>query len=322
MKASVEKQALIDEAALNGFEVTSKQIDRWRTDKLLPPPAKTSAGRGRGVRRPAPEGSARQLMRLQYFLSEDRSLHRAAFRLWIEGYLVPLERVRIALRSLVLDPKRLMEMPQEMLAGEVEKYSEHIRTRKKIPERVKKMADDGRLPTLFSSLLSMGLGRPIDPDDRAALGARFEEYAGLDRARSDHWEGKSPWLTSDAETELDNVAKLLPAMRPQLADDATDEEYAKARLGFLGWDKMRRCTELLETLHGKNVFGLGMLTQPPTGARPTESDPFLFLGLLAFCRLEPSLLDNMITAGETLETSLETLRAQVMSKQRSQQTEQ
>ena len=228
MKASVEKQALIDEAALNGFEVTSKQIDRWRTDKLLPPPAKASAGRGRGVRRPAPEGSAQQLMRLQYFLSEDRSLHRAAFRLWIEGYLVPLERVRIALRSLVLDPKRLMAaMPQEMLAGEVEKYSEHIRTRKKIPDGLRKWPTMGASRHCSQVCCRMGLGRPIDPDDRAALGARFEEYAGLDRARSDHWEGKSPWLTSDAETELDNVAKLLPAMRPQLADDATDEEYAR-----------------------------------------------------------------------------------------------
>lgn len=222
LNTSAEKQALIDAAAVYGFKVTPKQIDRWRADKLLPPPAKAGGGRGRGVRRPAPEGSAQQLMRLHYFLGEDRSLHRAAFRLWIEGFLVPLERVRKALRRLVLDPVRLMEMPPEKLVGQVETYTEHIRARKNTPARVKKMADEGRLSTLLESMLSMGLGRAIDPQTEATFGVTFEEYAGLERARTDHWEGKTPWLTGDAKPQLKNVAKLLPALRPALADDATD----------------------------------------------------------------------------------------------------
>ncbi len=311
MKASAEKQALIDAAALYGFKVTPKQIDRWRSDKLLPPPAKAGGGRGRGVRRPAPEGSAEQLMRLHYFLGEDRSLHRAAFRLWIEGYAVPLERVRKALRRLVLDPVRLMETPPENLAGQVETYTEHIRARKNTPARVKKMADEGQLPALLESMLSMGLGRAIDPQAEATFGATFEEYAGLDRARTDHWKGQSPWLTGDTGPQVKVVAKVLPALRPGLADDATDEEFENARTAFRSWQKMRRCAELLQKLHGPNVFGFSMLTNPPTGVSSGMTDPTVFVGLLAFCRAEPSLIDNMISIGETLEASLATLRQQV-----------
>jgi len=311
LKTSAEKQVLIDAAAIYGFEVTPKQIDRWRSDRLLPPPARAGGGRGRGVRRPAPEGSAQQLMRLRYFLSEDRSLHRAAFRLWIEGYAVPLERVRKALRRLVIDPIRLVEMSPEKLSGAIETYAESVRARKNTPARIKKMADEGRLSALFEGILSMGLGRAIDSKTETTFGANFEEYAALDRARTDHWEGQSPWLTGDTGPQVKLVAKMLPTLRPGLADDATDEEFEKARTAFRSWEKMRRCAELLQKLHGPNVFGFSMLTSPPTGLSLGMTDPTVFIGLLAFHRAAPSLIDNMISIGAALDTALDGLRQRV-----------
>lgn len=302
---------MIDAAATHGFKVTPKQIDRWRLEKLLPPPSRASEGRGRGVRRPAPEGSVPQLIRICGLLREDRSLHRAAFRLWIEGFVVPLDRVRKALRRLVLDPVRLMDMPPDKLSGAVESYAENVHARKSTPARVKKMADEGRLSTLLESMLAMGLGRPIDPKDQVTFGATFEEYAGLERARTDHWEGKSPWLTGDTTPQMKAVASLLPRLRPKLADDATDEDFEKIRLAFRSWETMRQCTELLEKLHGPNVFGLGMLTRSPIDISPSKTDPMVFMGLLAFYRQQPGLIDNMISTGETLNNALDGLRQQV-----------
>jgi hypothetical protein len=127
------------------------------------------------------------------------------------------------------------------LSNAVETYAENVRARKTTPARVKKMADKGRLSSLLESMLSMGLGRALDPQTEATFGATFEEYAGLDRARTDHWEGKAPWLSGDTAPQMKNVAKLLPALRPGLADDATDEEFEKTRLAFRSWEKMRRC---------------------------------------------------------------------------------
>jgi hypothetical protein len=311
LNTSAEKQALIDAASACGFKVTPKQIDRWRADKLLPPPARTSAGRGRGVQRPAPEGSAHQLIRLCGLLREDRSLHRAAFRLWVEAFPVPLERTRKALRRLALDPMRLIDMAPEKLSGAAETYADNVRTRKSTPARVKKMADEGRLSTLLESMLAMGLGRPLDPKDEATFGATFEEYAGLERARTDHWEGQSPWLTGDTSRQVKAMITLLPRLRSNLADDATDEDFEKTRLAFSSWEKMRRCTELLEQLHGPNAFGLGMLTRSPIDVRPSKTEPMVFMGLLAFYQQEPGLIDNMIIAGETLDTALDGLREKV-----------
>ena len=83
------------------------------------------------------------------------------------------------------------------------------------------------------------------------------------------------------------------------------------RTAFRSWEKMRRCAELLQKLHGPNVFGFSMLTHPPTGVSSGMTDATVFVGLLAFQRAEPSLIDNMIGIGETLEASLATLRQQV-----------
>ncbi|MGA8795660.1 MAG: hypothetical protein WB526_01165 [Candidatus Cybelea sp.] len=149
------------------------------------------------------------------------------------------------------------------------------------------------------------------PKDEATFGATFEEYAGLERARSDHWEGKSPWLTGDTTPQMKAVASLLPRLRPKLADDATDEDFEKTRLAFRSWEKTRRCTELLEKLHGPNVFGLRMFTQSPIDVSPSKTDATVFMGLLAFYLQQPWLIDNMISAGETLDSALDVLRQQL-----------
>jgi hypothetical protein len=202
-------------------------------------------------------------------------------------------------------------MPPTELSGAAETYAENVRARKSTPARVKKMADEGRLSTLLESMLAMGLGRPLDPKDEATFGATFEEYAGLERARTDHWEGKPPWLTGDTAPQVKAVANILPTLRPNLANDATDEDFEKIRLAFRSWETMRQCTELLEKLHGPNVFGLGMLTRSPIDVSPSKTEPMVFMGLLAFYRQDPSLIDNMISTGETLNSALDGLRQQV-----------
>jgi hypothetical protein len=310
---SAEKAELIAEAAAAGIQITDKQIDRWRLEKLLQPPGKAGAGRGRGVRRPAAEGTTQQVLRLHQLLAQDRSVERAAFRLWVEGYEVPLERVRAALRKLRPDPARLVGLTSENVSNAAEHYSETLRKKTRTPKRVKKMVDDGSLPPLLATILSLGLGRETDPRSLPKFGEDFERYAGLDRARSDHWEGKQPWLTGDMESQMSIITQVMPKIRPGLVDEATEDEYERSRLAFRSLGALRRCAELLERLHGENVFGFGMLTKPPIGVSTEVLGPILLIGLLGFCQALPKLIDNMIGMGAMLETSLTNLRQQVDS---------
>lgn len=308
---SAEKRDLIDEAAGHGFTVTAKQIDRWRADQVLPPAGRAGGGRARGVQRPAPEGSAAQLVRLCQFLAEDRSLDRAAFRLWIEDYAVPLKRLRKALARLVPDAKLVFGQSAEQIRDKVEQYSEGVQRRKSLQPHVRKMAEDGRLVTVLEGFLGMGLGRSVPQQDQHKLGADFEELAGLNRARTDHWEGKSPWLTGDATPEFALAASLLETVNANLAGAAPEEDFVKAKEAFKGMMMLRRCSALLQQLHGPNVFGLGVLTDLPIGVPIMYADPSAFLAMVALAKKAPQILDNMIQVGKMFQASLDALRQQV-----------
>ncbi len=310
-KVSDEKAALIAEAARHGFAVTGKQIDRWRLDRLLPTPGKTSAGRGRGVQRPTPEGSVAQLVRLCQLLAQDRSLHRAAFRLWIEDYAVPLDRLRTSLAHLVPDARTVFGASGERLQEKVQSYTEGMSRRHRAKPHVKKMADDGRLAVMLEGLIGLGLGQNMSVEEQRQVGAAYEEFSGLHRARTDHWEGGAPWLTSDSTPEIAMAASVFERVGPALARSAPDEDFVKAKEAFQSQLKLRRCAEMLQQLHGPNVFGFAALTELPIGVPVTHADPAGFLAMVALVKARPEILDNAIQIGKTLDAHLDALRQQV-----------
>ena len=277
-KTSADKDRLIEEAARQGFSVSAKQIDRWRADQVLPPAGKAGGGRARGVQRPAPEGSAAELVRLCQFLDDDRSLDRAAFRLWIEDYTIPLERVRTALAQLAPNPKPILGDSPDQLRDKIEQYADSLGRRKSAQPHVKKMAADGRLATVLEGFFALGVGRSLSPEEQQKLGSDFEELSGLNRGRVDHWEGKSPWLTSDdTGPQLAVAASMLKALNADLPRSASEEEFLKAKDAFKSTMLFRNCAALLQQLHGPNVFGFGAVTDLPIGLPLRYADPTAFL---------------------------------------------
>lgn len=309
--ASDEKEKLIRHARERGHRLTSKQIDRWRLERLLPQPGARSAGRGRGVQRPSAEGTAKQLVALCDYLAQDRSLDRAALRLWIDGYPVPLDRVRKSLQRSTPDPSRLTGIAPGDLSKDIDDFCVQLADRKRVSERTREMADDGTLQPLFTKFLSLSSGQVLPEEEAREFGRAFERFSGMDRGRTDHWEGKSPWLTDDPASPVKNLARVLPLIKRDAVANASAAEMHKARDGFLAWEKMVRCTELLEKLHGANVFGFGSLTKPPLGQTPYETNVVMFVGMLAFVRLQPVLVDGVIEMGRTLDASLSILSQQV-----------
>ena len=79
--------------ATAGFEVTGDQLARWHRAGLLPRPRQRSLGRGLGTVTVYPPGTVEQAMALCQIRTRHRSLSRAAFQLWWDGFAVDLSQV-------------------------------------------------------------------------------------------------------------------------------------------------------------------------------------------------------------------------------------
>jgi len=160
MASSEDKRRLIDEALKRGVHITSKQLDRWRADRLLPTPQAVGRGRGQGVLRESSPRTVEQLVELAHILASDRSLDRAAFRLWIGGYEVPLPRVRKALSKLI--PNKSNRSDYATISNLLPDFQETLIRHASAPQRVRKLAAAGRTNSLLDAMARAATGETID----------------------------------------------------------------------------------------------------------------------------------------------------------------
>jgi hypothetical protein len=92
---------------------------------------------------------------------------------------------------------------------------------------------------------------------------------------------------------------------------ASAQELSRAKAAFKSMLKLRRCAELLQQIHGNNVFGLAAFTDSLIGGPIARTDPFTFLAVAAMSRLHPQLVDTMIDTGKSLDAALDALGQQV-----------
>lgn len=82
-----------------GFPITGDQLARWHRAGLVPRPRQRSLGRGKGTATIYPSGTVEQVVALCQITSQHRSLARAAFKLWWDGYEVDPEQVWASLNK-------------------------------------------------------------------------------------------------------------------------------------------------------------------------------------------------------------------------------
>lgn len=69
-----------------GYEVSERQLKRWRDEGLVPSPQKVGLGRGKGTVAYYPPGTGDLVTAIARELQETRDLPTVAFKLWFEGY--------------------------------------------------------------------------------------------------------------------------------------------------------------------------------------------------------------------------------------------
>ncbi len=223
-------------------EVTGRQLETWRHQRLLPRPARA----GQAGLRPlwlSPPGTERQLLRLCELRSQTRDASLLRITLWLEGFEQDLPDVRAALHTVLTDAQRAIDRQLEVIVRQrrldgdpgvvrlqaLALLAEQVaaaRGRNPIVPRLAS-ARGHRRPGLHALLHVMIYGEA--PPLGVGSAENVDRVLGLaPRARHDRVNKVGPWMTSP--TDLDHLGRVasLPALHTAVGV-ASDEDLLYAR---------------------------------------------------------------------------------------------
>jgi hypothetical protein len=213
-------------------DVTPSQVHRWVRDRLLPATGRqVSAGRAGFRTEPSLEAQA-QLLALCAWRNETKQLNQLAVLLWMDGWEVPLARVRQSLRSFVpTDPPRPRnrterEALEERLEVMAYKFAPRAKARFGRRGVQREEIAEALLPILRRVV---GLGGRIRKQDAVVI----ERMTGQDRARVDATPAAGPWLQTPAVESVQMASGLTFHTASSIVEVSDEDlERAKPRLRF------------------------------------------------------------------------------------------
>lgn len=214
-------------------DVTPSRVHRWVREHLLPATGRqVPAGRAGFRTEPSAEAQA-QLLALCAWRQETKQLNQLAVLLWMDGWEVPLGRVRQSLRSFVpKDPPRPgnrteREALEERLEVMAYKFAPRAKARFGRRGVEREEIAEALLPIVRRIA---GLGGRIRKQDAAVI----ERMTGQDRARTDATPTAGPWLTTPGVESVEMATALTLQTARSLAE-AGDEELERARPRLRFW---------------------------------------------------------------------------------------
>jgi len=303
--------ALLEAASAKGVVATTKQIARWRQEDVLPRPRAVSRGRARGIARTPSDATLDQLVALDAILKRNRSLDYAAFRLWLRGFDVPIERIRRALASLVFAPfeRTRGKSTDELIdyAITVEEKAAVLRT---APKRTRQMAKAGRLaPALATTIQLLFDSRNVSDAERTSLARDFADLGSLEKAKTGVPAlGIPGWLQDDPSNDLREAIDIVPgfvgAMETLNASelDATREPYRKLERMLILMQLVQKAAK------DEDALGFGMLTHGAFGSDMDTISPFLFAAMAFLMRVKPDLPKRVDEMTSPVEAVLQQFR--------------
>jgi hypothetical protein len=290
---SSEKQVLIDAAKAAGFKITSKQIDRWRLEELLPEPVAAGRGRGGGVARVPPAETIPQLLALCACLKGSRSFERAAFQLWIDNFNIPLSRVRAALKKMAtVAPATLAAMSKDQRAIVLADAETEAAEQRTTPKGVRSYARQGKLAPFVEKMVGGTTGDPrLWPEaERQAFAHDFEEVSGLNKGRVGAPElNVKPWIKGDTSESVVEAVALAHNFHTAV-DDSSPEQFDRARRVFRNLEPLRQLIRYGNAAWGHS-FGLETIL---SGFGAKHVDALWFQTLLILGNAKPEIEEVML----------------------------
>jgi hypothetical protein len=108
------REDVIQYARLSGHTITLAQLHRYQQERVIQGPRKIHLGYGRGTRTAYPPGTSLQVRAACEAIAELRSFRMARWRLWWDGYVIEISRIRTLLSESIKHFSKRAEIPQEI----------------------------------------------------------------------------------------------------------------------------------------------------------------------------------------------------------------
>lgn len=211
-------EALIAHVSSYGFPVTKTELTRWHRAGLLPRPQRRSLGRGRGMVSIYPPGTKDQLLALCTIHRSEKRLPYVAWRLWWDGYNVPLsaireflERARAQWQQGIEEIRQLQEHPEQL--SKLLNRFKVMRISRKVIAQARKRVGRENFPTFIKVLADVGSGtfEGYAINSERGIDERWivEKGLGLQQARTNRLADSEPWLTGDTGATLQELSSRL-----------------------------------------------------------------------------------------------------------------
>jgi hypothetical protein len=304
------RDELLAAVEASGRSISTFALGRLHRSGLIPAPQVHALGRGRGTESRYPMGSAARLVRVVDMQAREHRLSHAAWRLWWEGdgLLAPPGRQLLAQTAQKLELQR--DLIASMLEGDDSGAPDAVAAMDHLYADAQDSRIDGalgearqnvgrdRFAAVVRALAEIGTGRfvPSNEGDPDPVEPLVERALGLDGARRDRMAGRDPWLSSPPGSGLGVLADVITAASMTELAKASDQELGLARDEIQSFITAVASTgKLLEHLHGRGAFGLGLISRMLDTAHP-RSQANLLLGWLSL-RRNPDLLAGLERIG-------------------------
>lgn len=297
--------------------VTERTLELWRHQDLLPHAERTGQDGVRPLWTYPAEATQqlRALLRLRT-ATKDPNILRAA--LWFEGHPVPIARAQssmvTALRKLRTDvEKEVAKRSASASAADsrtaaIADIALELAGQRKTP--IPRLARQSRTERAqaFETILRLGFGDDVPPDELGANADGVERLMGLHRTRRYRSNGIEPWLTGPADGSFPVFQQVgsLPNMITTLESARADElEQARstARNLLVGLVAFSQLADAFAGYH--NASGLAMAV----ALKEQPLIPLMLLAWMLVAQRSESLSENLITVSNAL-TGVQSVHAQ------------
>lgn len=215
-------------------DVTASRVHRWVRDRLLPATGRQIPLGRAGFRTERSVAAEAQLLALCKWRRHTKRLDELAVLMWADGWEVPTDRIRRALRSFLPRslPKASSRAERARLQEQLEELAYKFAPRAKARFGRRGVQREEIAEALLPILQRVaGVGGRIRNVDAEVI----EQLTGQDRARTDAVGGASPWLQTPPIESLRLATELSFESVAEIVSAVTDLDLERARPRLRFW---------------------------------------------------------------------------------------